>query len=956
MDVEQQTRSKRPSAAIGAPARTRRIRGRERELAELARLIALAHEGEGGVALLEGPPGIGKSRLLAEAGNLAAERGLVVATGVADELDRITPWAALLGALTSTNPMIVSRDELMALSGLLDGRLEVLERIRVALEQAAREQPLLIVIDNLHWADPSTLLALGSLTAQLFSYPILWLLGRRPFPSSPQMEALIERVAAHGSPRLELGPLTAGACTRLAEDLLGHTSDPGMDRLVARAEGNPLYIVEILRGADDRRGDRASTVDPDTEAVRSLASVVLDHLRSLSEDTRRLITVASVLGQRFSVVELAVITGQPTSELLMPLGEALAADVLVEDGEQLSFVHDLFRRVVYDEVPASVRLALHRDAAAALTALGAPVLRIAGHLAIGAVPGDDEAIETLGRAAGDLFATSPSAAADLARRIVELLADQDPRRPGWVAAAVQMLGWSGRLQDARALGEAYLAGHDLPVALHAQIQLGMRRAWLMHTGEPYPTALPAHLVTDTSISAAVRADLIAVDQNPAILARPASEVAPMLDRAAELVKIDGDAIDLAFVQSIRLGLEQEQGNLLAALTIAQAPLAGFPMPPDRAVAIRDSSIASCLATLGRPAQALEILADALRAASSSGQTIIVARCHSIRAMVLLELGRIDDARAEAHAAADLADSLGFGYYLGQALVTVVETALRQGDLEAARAAADMLAERSPYEPMGDAPWAAALCADATGRAGAAREALEPIAQRLGRSRFVIVDWYPSRLPHLVRVALRSGAREQAAVAARAATEIARRNPGVVSAAGSAFHARGLVASDPELIRTAVRTFAGGDRPLATAAAREDLGRLLAERNARDEAITQLDAAYDAYVTAGASRDTARVRATLRPLGIRKRQVSIGRPDRGWESLTKSERLVVDLVARGLTNREAATELFLSPDTINAHLKRAFAKLSIRSRVQLARLAAEREHEHERVSESGRPIR
>jgi len=83
---------------------------------------------------------------------------------------------------------------------------------------------------------------------------------------------------------------------------------------------------------------------------------------------------------------------------------------------------------------------------------------------------------------------------------------------------------------------------------------------------------------------------------------------------------------------------------------------------------------------------------------------------------------------------------------------------------------------------------------------------------------------------------------------------------------------------------------------------------------------------------------------------------VGRPDRGWESLTKSERLVVDLVARGLTNREAATELFLSPDTINAHLKHAFAKLSIRSRVQLARLAAEREHEQQRVSEPSRPIR
>jgi DNA-binding CsgD family transcriptional regulator/tetratricopeptide (TPR) repeat protein len=956
VDVERQTRSKGPSAVIGAHARTRRMRGREGELAELERLIARAHEGEGGVAVIEGAPGIGKSRLLAEAGGLAARRGLMVATGVADELDRITPWGALLGALTSTNPMIVSREDLMALSGLLDGRLEVLERIRMGLEHAAREQPLVLVIDDLQWADLSTLLALGSLTGQLFSYPIVWLLGRRPFPTSPQMEALMVRVMAQGGARLELGPLDAGACTSLAEDLLGHRSDPGMDRLVGRAEGNPLYIVEILRDADARRGDGASTVDPDAQVVRSLASVVLDHLRSLSEDARRLVKVASVLGQRLSVVELAAITGQPTSELLMPLGETLAADVLVEDGEQLSFVHDLFRRAVYDDVPAPVRLALHRDAAAALATVGAPVLRIASHLAIGAVPGDDEAIETLGGAASDLFGNSPSAAADLALRIVQLLGDEDPRRPGWVAAAVQMLGWSGRLQDARALGETYLADHDLPVALQAQIQLGMRRAWLMHTGVPYPTTLPPHLVTDDAISPAVRADLIVVDQNPAILARPASEVTPMLDRAAELVKIDGDATDLAFVQSIRLGLEQEQGNLLAALTIAQAPLAGFPMPPDRAVAIRDSNIASCLATLGRPAQALGILADALRAASSSGQTIIVARCHSIRAMVLLELGRVDDARAEAHAAADLADSLGFGYYLGQALVTVVETSLHQGDLEAARAAANMLAERSPHEPMGDAPWAAALCADATGQAGRARATLEPIAERLAQSRFVIVDWYPARLPHLVGVALRSGARDQAAVAAGAATEIARRNPGVASAAGSAFHAQGLVASDPELVRAAVQIFAGGDRALATAAAREDLGRLLAERHARDEAIEQLDAAYDAYVTAGASRDTARVRAILRPLGVRKRQVSAGRPDRGWESLTKSERLVVDLVARGLTNREAATELFLSPDTINAHLKHAFAKLNIRSRVQLARLAAEREHERQRLPEPSRPIR
>ncbi|HXO08494.1 MAG TPA: helix-turn-helix transcriptional regulator, partial [Solirubrobacteraceae bacterium] len=322
---------------------------------------------------------------------------------------------------------------------------------------------------------------------------------------------------------------------------------------------------------------------------------------------------------------------------------------------------------------------------------------------------------------------------------------------------------------------------------------------------------------------------------------------------------------------------------------------------------------------------------------------------SIRAMVLLELGRVEDARAEGEAAAELAENLGFDYYLGQALITVVETAIRQGDLADAKIAAERLAERSPHEPMGDAPWAAALYADAAGRHDEARAALEPVAGRLRRGRFVIVDWYPSRLPMLVGVALRAGARDHATVAAQAATEIARRNPDLPSATGAALHARGLLTGDAASLRAAVDTFAAGERPLATAAAREDLGLALDRIDARTEAVGQLEAAYQTYVRAGARRDIARVRASLRSLGVRKRQVVSGRPERGWESLTRSERRVVDLVARGLTNREAAGELFLSPDTINAHLKHAFTKLSIRSRVELARLAAEQDREHERVA-------
>jgi DNA-binding CsgD family transcriptional regulator len=905
-------------------------------------MVVAAQRGQGGFALVEGVPGIGKSRLLAEAVRFARERGLVVATGQADELDQMTPWGALLAALGSTDPTIVSRADLMSPPGLLDRRLEVLERLRTALERAASERPLLIAIDDAHWADPSTLLALGSLAVQLFSYPIVWLLGRRPFPETVQMRALIERLARQDVARLPLGPLDAEATAALAEDLLGKRLDRELQGLVAQADGNPLYVVEIVRSAATRDQDtRGGFAGTEARVTKSLGSVVVGQMRSLPEGARRLLRMASVFGPTFSVVELSAITGQSASELFEWLAEALAAAVLVEEGSQLAFRHDLVREAVYDDIPLAVRLALHREAAAALLAQGAPVLQIAKHVAIGALPGDDGAIEALGRAIGELFGTSPPAAADLALRILELLGPDDPRRPASVATAVQLLGWAARLGEARALGEAYIADNELPAVLEAEIQLGMRRAWTTSTGQPYPIPLPDALLADETVPAVVRGNLIAFSSHTPIFHRPAEEVRETFRRAEALVEGHGDGTDQFVVQSMHISLEHEHGRLVDALAIAESPLSGHDAPSARAICVRDSTIASCLATMGRNGEALEMLARALPPASSTGSTLIVSRCQSTRATVLLELGRIDDARAEAEAAAELAENLGCGYYFAQALATLVEGALRQGDVAVATAAAKRLLAWSLNEPTGDAEWAAALCADAVGRHAAVSEALEPVVERLERGRFVFAAWYPSRLPQLVALALRAGHRDQATIGVRAASEMSRRNPGVRSAAAATKHAQGLLDSDAALLRDAVELIGQQERPLAAAAAREDLAGALMN-TASSAAIEHLEGAYEIYVRCGAGRDTARVRAALRRLGVRKRQPTVARPEQGWESLTKSERTVAELVARGLTSREAASELFLSIDTINTHLRHAFAKLGIRSRVQLARLAAERE--------------
>jgi hypothetical protein len=197
------------------------LRGRDSERAEVGRLVAAAADGGGGVVIVEGAAGIGKSRLLAEAAQIAAGRQVQVAAGISDELDQVTPWAPLLQALSSTTPMLVSEADLAPLRALADQRLAVIDCIRAALEQAGHRRPLLIIVDDLQWPDPATLLALGSLPAQLFSFPVAWILARRPLPASAQLQSLIARLADTGAVRLHLGPLDADAAAQMAADALG---------------------------------------------------------------------------------------------------------------------------------------------------------------------------------------------------------------------------------------------------------------------------------------------------------------------------------------------------------------------------------------------------------------------------------------------------------------------------------------------------------------------------------------------------------------------------------------------------------------------------------------------------------------------------------------------------------------------------------------------------------------
>ncbi|MDT7680564.1 MAG: hypothetical protein QOG57_874, partial [Pseudonocardiales bacterium] len=170
-------------------------------------------------------------------------------------------------------------------------------------------------------------------------------------------------------------------------------------------------------------------------------------------------------------------------------------------------------------------------------------------------------------------------------------------------------------------------------------------------------------------------------------------------------------------------------------------------------------------------------------------------------------------------------------------------------------------------------------------------------------------------------------------------ERARRNPGIGSVRAAAAHARGLLDADPAPLAEACLLFEAGPRPMALASALEDLGVGQLRTGTPAAGLDSLGRALVRYTEAGATWDASRVRRRLRANGVRRRLVTSTRPDAGWAALTDSELAVVRLIAAGLTNRETAVRLFVSPHTVNSHLRHAFTKLGVNSRLELARVVA-----------------
>jgi DNA-binding CsgD family transcriptional regulator len=311
------------------------------------------------------------------------------------------------------------------------------------------------------------------------------------------------------------------------------------------------------------------------------------------------------------------------------------------------------------------------------------------------------------------------------------------------------------------------------------------------------------------------------------------------------------------------------------------------------------------------------------------------------------MGQLTEARAALEGRFDLEDGTHAAAVLDAAgIVALGRVALHLSDTRQIRRLSDIahvMSDSSTPAVRRHAEWLLALFALSDGNPDAAQKWVRAGVDQDARP---ILPRFPMDIGDevdLARIALASGDDELAQVALANARRRAALNPGIASIVATASHVSGLLERSPGELEEATNLFRGGPRRLEYASALEDLGVSLVATDP-DTGIDTFGRALAVYVEIGAAWDARRVRSRLRGLGVRRRIVPAEPEPTGWTAITGSELAVARLVAEGLTNREVAERLFVSPHTVNSHLRHVFAKLGINSRVELARVA--RDHEQD----------
>lgn len=886
------------------------LHGRDYEWGRILAALDATEAGHGALLVIEGAPGMGKTRLLVEAVHAATKRDFLVATN-------LTPTECPRFVKNPAQKLEKSFNELAASHGPGFPNLRFLlsVRLRRHTNETASGHPMLIALDDAHCLDPVSLRELSTLSQKMSNCPPVWVVTHR----SGTEIALSRMFRNRGdATQVKLRSLSEDAVACLVADMLGAKPHPDLLAALTVANGNPLLVRELV---EDLREDGALEYDHDgvrlaSEGLPQQALTVMERrLRGLTPKCRHLLQVASALGCVFALDDVARMLRETSATLLPVLEEALAAEVIVSTADHLAFAHEVVWQAVAHTLPPSVQHALRREAELVSAHREHPVAPTSPHTAAGALP------------------------------VLTPAHTIDSMRPPFVVRLVDARLAAGQLTSAAVLARDTLA-QPVPAALAAELWGRLANVLIMQGRSPEAAAAAERVLAATG----PRDDLRDDAQAAWVFALSLHDQA-RARKEAQAILAAGEGRDAAAVIALTVlaNLAWDDGDVTEGLRLARQAVDRIHSATPPAWRLHSElAFARKLANLREIDKATEIIRASRDEGNSSCPAFHAAASSIAMARVLMLAGRLTEAREEATQVLTAARELDARLLVPLTLSVLAAVALRTGDLLTAaehveRCRTELTAGCTPLWSVQYEWVKLLLVAEQDGPRRAAEMLTDEHAGLLTRKALFIEE--PGAAAWFVRLALVVGDHKLAETVVATMNQLAQANAEFPSVVTAAVHAHGLLEHDAEALE---RAAAEHREPWARAWAAEDLGVQLANagQGRDDAAVRYLEAALQGFEEIGAERDVARVRNHLRKLGVRPRRTSLlKREPAGWESLGETERTIAHLVSQGLTNRQIAKRVFLSPHTVNYHLRQIFRKLGINSRVELARLTQDYSRQH-----------
>jgi DNA-binding CsgD family transcriptional regulator len=924
---------------------------RETELEVIRAAVRHASAGAGRLIAIEGPAGIGKTRLLMAARESAGEAAMHVLHARGSELEREFPYglvrqlfepvladaqeeerrALMSGAAEIVEPLLAQGGS-FPLPALGDSSFPILHGLYWLTANLAERRPVVLAIDDAHWGDLESLRFIHYLAGRLEEAPVLLALTARPTEPSAHGELI---AAISSDPAAEVvrpAPLSDEAVAVLVKSALGsHAEDAFCKACHHASSGNPFVLHDLLSELriEGIAPTAAAAADVAEVTPKTVSRTVLLRLARLSPEALSLAQATAVLGDGAEIRDAAALAGIDATAAL-EAADSLADVDLLSPGRPLSFVHPLTRAAIYTDLPVGKRSQAHNTAAHLLAARGADPDAVAAHLLASDPMGDPAAVELLRAAAARaLERGTPAASVRYLRRAWSEPPPTDTRRH----VLAEILTATGRAADSdtpEELRETLVA--ELTAAPEVLMSRAAELAWMLN-GSGHPE--DASAVLGQAIEAA--SDVGNVDlalqleiQRLTTDLVPPNEIKARMEPYRERIQAgtSADRLWLA-VEAWRMMLTGEGAREAAGL--ARRALDGWRIFVEQPESMVPSQLVLVLAVAEDFELAERALEVMIAGARAIGSAPLEGASLGLRSELEFRRGVISGASADARTAIEIARSHAFVPALPLVIAWITQALVERGELvEAARELKIGGMEVEVPDHMSFTPilYSRAMVALGEGKHRRALEDLMEIGRREARSETSYFPWDSEAAVVLASL----GRRDEALHLAETGLERARRW-GTAGSVGHATRSLGLVVGGRdgiEHLRAAVKLLEESQSGLEYMRALTDFGAALRRAGRRVDAREPLREALELARRRGALAIARRAHEELAATGEKLGPLIAV----GVESLTPSERRIARLAADGLTNREIAQTLFLSVKTVESHLRSAYRKLDVSSREDL----------------------